>query len=98
LTSWPFSFAGKISRAGSDNKKRVAGAAERLRFPCRYQAGTVCSNGAAAGLCKVEIEEIFHASTLDVAKILIVRGNSRITATQIGQTRRNSFAQLGLLC
>jgi hypothetical protein len=68
LTSWPFSFAGKISRAGSHNKKRVAGAADRLRFPCRYQAGTVCSNGAPAGLCKVEIEELFHASRTTLRK------------------------------
>jgi hypothetical protein len=43
LTSWPFSFAGKISRAASRNKKTVTAAAQRLRFPWRYQAGTVCS-------------------------------------------------------
>src|SRR4029077_5793211 len=43
------SFVGKISRAASRNKKIVAVAAWRLRFPCRYQAGTVRSDGSLAG-------------------------------------------------
>jgi hypothetical protein len=39
MTSWTFSFAGKISRAARRNKQTVTAAAQRSRFPCRRQAG-----------------------------------------------------------
>jgi hypothetical protein len=49
LTSWPFSFAGKISRAASRNKETITAAAPRSRFACRDQAGTVCCDGSPMG-------------------------------------------------
>jgi len=88
LTSWPFSFAGKISRAASRNKETVTAAALALPMPLSSRYGLqrdleIRSGGKSPrdrgidtisswqGLVdhKVEIEELFHASTLDVAKI-----------------------------
>jgi hypothetical protein len=75
LTSWPFSFAGKISRAASCNKEIVTAAPLALAAPPpgRYWSAAGFGNTEVAENRPVErmveFEELLHALTLDTAKI-----------------------------
>jgi len=75
LTSWPFSFAGKISRAASCNKETVTAALLALAAPPpgRYWSAAGFGNTEVAENRPVErmveFEELLHALTLDTAKI-----------------------------
>jgi hypothetical protein len=61
-TSWPFSFAGKISRAASRNKDTVAAARASHAAVKPVRSAARC-DWTKQGLVEreVEIEELFHA-------------------------------------
>jgi len=64
-------FAGKISRAASRNKETVAVAALASHAAVKPVRSAARYAQAKQGLFerKVEIEELFHGRTLDIAKI-----------------------------
>src|SRR5262249_34783787 len=62
LTWWPFSFAGKISRAACGNKKTLAPACSA------YARHTAIKPVRFAATARRRAAVLFHASTRDIAK------------------------------